>query len=407
MKILFLTENLHCGGLDSFLVSLVNHWPQGGDDIRVVCNEAHPGYVLLKEGITRPATVERHDITTYTVLVAKSQRHALTRVLRRALSPVLRYLFMLYYLLKLRTLLRLWGADRLVVVNGGHPGGDTCRAAVIAWRLFQRGKPAAIYNFHNLAVKPRWFEWVPEKLLDAWLVHSAGAIVGVSKICAESLRERLGNAGMAKVSHIYNGIAPPVTQPMLAPSLRQELNLEAGAPLCLMLGTYEPRKGHDFLFQAFRKVVAEVPSAHLLVCGFGYPEEIERVTGLVSRYGMSDHVTLQGFRRDVDAMLAQADLLLVASQAFESFGLTSVEAMANHVPVIATRVGGIPEVVEDGEGGYCVAPDDVDGYAARIIAFLKDSELRKVQAEKGYARYRRMFSAERMAADYATLIRKS
>lgn len=407
MKIVFLTENLHCGGLDSFLISLVNHWPQKDDDIRVVCNEAHPGYTLLNEGITRPATVERHDITTYTVLVVKSQRHVLLRTVRRVLSPVLRYLFMLYYVLKLRGLLRQWDADRLVVVNGGHPGGDTCRAAVIAWRMFEKDKPPAIYNFHNLAVRPRWFERIPEKLLDAWLVRSAGAIVGVSKICAESLRERLGGEGMQKVLHIYNGIAPPALSKPAGRTLLEELKLPPDTPLCLMLGTYEPRKGHDFLFRAFRQVVDEVPNARLLVCGFGYPEEVERVRGLVGQYGLSTHVSLQGFRRDVDTMLSQSDLLLVASQAFESFGLTSVEAMAHHVPVVATRVGGIPEVVEDGDGGYCVAPDDVNGYAARIIAFLKDPELRKAQGEKGYARYRRMFSVERMAADYAALIRKS
>jgi len=70
-------------------------------------------------------------------------------------------------------------------------------------------------------------------------------------------------------------------------------------------------------------------------------------------------------------------------------------------------VGGIPEVVADGEGGYCVEPGDIQGYAGRIIAFLKDPELRKVQAERGYARYRRLFSVERMAGEYAALIRRN
>lgn len=211
---------------------------------------------------------------------------------------------------------------------------------------------------------------------------------------------------MRKVTYIYNGIAAPKTSTAQNLTLHEELGIAPDAHLCLMLGTYEPRKGHDFLFRAFRQVVDAVPDAHLLVCGFGYPEEVERVKGLVEQQGLSGHVTLQGFRRDVDTMLAQADLLLVASQAFESFGLTSVEAMANRVPVVATRVGGIPEVVEDGDGGYCVDPDDVAGYAARVISLLQDRELHKAQAEKGYARYRRLFSAERMADAYAALIRQ-
>lgn len=297
-----------------------------------------------------------------------------------------------------------WETDRLMVVNGGHPGGDTCRAAVISWRLFKRDKPSAIYNFHNLANTPSRIDRWPEKLMDRWLVSSAQVLVGVSRICAESLRRRIGDAAMSKVSYIYNGIAAPSLTKHPAPSLREELGIPAGAPLCLMLATYEPRKGHDFLFKAFQKVIAVIPNAHLVVCGYGYPEEVERVRRLIELYDLSRHVNLQGFRSDVDAMLKQADVLLVASQVFESFGLTSVEAMANRVPVVATRVGGVPEVVADGDGGFCVEPDDVQGYADRIVAFLKDADFRQEQAEKGYQRYQRLFSAERMAKEYETLI---
>ncbi|WP_435627908.1 glycosyltransferase family 4 protein [Candidatus Ferrigenium straubiae] len=406
MKITFLTENIHCGGLDSFLISLVNHWPYPEDELRIICNPAHPGYQVLKDRIIRPCEVVRHDISTYPVLVSKSNRNRFLRTARRVLSPLLRYGYFVYYLIRLRSIFAKWQTDRLMVVNGGHPGGDTCRAAVIAWRLFHEDKPRAIYNFHNLANMPNRIDRLPEKLMDSWLVSNARALVGVSKICAESLRKRIGDTAMNKVSYIYNGIAEPVESANLGTSLREELGIPAGVPLCLMLATYEPRKGHDFLFRAFQKVIAAIPNAHLVVCGYGYPEEVERVRHLIELYDLSRHVNLQGFRSDVDAMLKQADVLLVASQIFESFGLTSVEAMANRVPVVATRVGGVPEVVADGEGGFCVGPDDVQGYANHIIAFLKESDFRKEQAKKGYQRYRRLFSAERMAKEYAMLVHR-
>lgn len=404
MKITFLTENLHCGGLDSFLISLVNHWPNPEDELRIICNPAHPGYQVLKDRIFRPCETVRHNISTYPALVCRANRNIFLRTARRIFSPLLRYGYFIYYLFRMRSLFREWKADRLMVVNGGHPGGDTCRAAVIAWRLFVSDKPRSIYNFHNLATTPNWIERLPEKLIDSWLVNSAHALIGVSKICAESLRKRIGDTAMSKVSSIYNGIAAPTLPAISEPSLRTELGIPSDAPLCLMLATYEPRKGHNFLFQAFQKVIAEIPNAHLVVCGYGYPEEVERVRRLVELYGISQHVSLQGFRRDVDAMLRQADVLLVASQIYESFGLTSVEAMANRVPVVATRVGGIPEVVVDGEGGFCVDPDDVEGYAERIIVFLKNPDFRREQAGKGYLRYQRLFSAERMAKEYALLI---
>jgi L-malate glycosyltransferase len=404
MKITFLTENIHCGGLDSYLISLVNHWPDPEDELRIICNPSHPGYQVLKEGVLRPCEVVRHDISTYPVLVSKTSRNMFLRTARRILSPLLRMGYFIYYLFRLRSLFRQRQTDRLMVVNGGHPGGDTCRAAVIAWRLFASAKPRAIYNFHNLATTPRWTEAWSEKLIDYWLVDSARALVGVSRICAESLRKRIGDAAMSKVSCIYNGIAAPTPPAHSEPSLRAELGIPSDAPLCLMLATYEPRKGHDFLFRAFQKVIAEIPKAQLVVCGYGYPEEIERVKRLVDLYSLTGHVNLQGFRRDVDVMLRQTDVLLIASQIYESFGLTSVEAMANRVPVVATRVGGIPEVVADGEGGFCVDSDDVQGYADRIIAFLKSPDFRKEQAEKGYQRYQHLFSARRMANEYALLI---
>lgn len=405
MKVVIFTENIHCGGLDSFLISLVNHWPHVEDELRLVCNPSHPGYPILKERITQPCIVECHDISTYPALVISTNRSRWLRTMRRAVSPFLRYGYFAYYLLKVGLLIRQWGADRLMVVNGGHPGGDTCRAATIAWKLFARNKPPAIYNVHNLASPPNRIDKFPEKLLDLWLVHSAASIIAVSKVCAESLRKRIGDRGMQKVVSIYNGIPAPENGPS-GSSLRADLRISDAARLCLMLATYEPRKGHDFLFRAFRQVIQHVPDAYLVVCGYGYPEEVERVRELVKTYGLTERVRLEGFRRDVDAMLKQADVLLVASQSYESFGLTSVEAMANRIPVVATRVGGIPEVVVDGEGGFCVEPDNADGYAACIVRLLEDPAFRQSQGERGYQRYKQLFMADRMAEQYALAIRR-
>lgn len=212
---------------------------------------------------------------------------------------------------------------------------------------------------------------------------------------------------MSRVTWIYNGVSAPTTAPEFQPAFREELKIPPNSPLCLMLATYEKRKGHNFLFQAFRDVVREMPEARLVVCGFGYPHEIESARRLVEFHDLSSHVTLEGFRLDGRAILAQVDLLLVPSQAYESFGLTSVEAMASRVPVIATRVGGIPEVVVEGEGGFLVDPKDVRSFADCILRLLRQPELRREQGQRGYERYRRLFSAERMATEYARIVHES
>jgi glycosyltransferase involved in cell wall biosynthesis len=173
-----------------------------------------------------------------------------------------------------------------------------------------------------------------------------------------------------------------------------------------MLGTYGPSKGHYFLFQAFKKVLEEVPNAHLLICGYGFPHEIKQVSRYVKDLELHDHVHLMDFRTDISHLLANTDVLVVASQAYESFGFTSVEAMAHKVPVVATNVGGIPEVVVNDEGGYCVDSHDVDSYARCIIKLLKDESLRKEQGKRGYERYRKHFTAERMSRQYAEIIHR-
>lgn len=183
------------------------------------------------------------------------------------------------------------------------------------------------------------------------------------------------------------------------------LGIGPEVPLALMLGTYEPHKGHEFLLRAWRRVVAQRPEGRLVVAGFGYPAQLDHVDGLVSRLGLEASVTLLGFRSDVAAMIADTDVLLLSSQAFESFGLTLVEAMAQGKPVVATTMGGIPEVVGDDEAGFLVPASDDDGFAQRILALFADPALRARKGGQGQQRYRRLFTAERMAADYAALVK--
>ena len=85
------------------------------------------------------------------------------------------------------------------------------------------------------------------------------------------------------------------------------------------------------MFQALQYVITECPKVYLIVAGFGYSHEREIVNNLVSQYSLTAYVRLLGFRNDISNLLKQAQLLVVPSQAFESFGLVCVEAMAHRV----------------------------------------------------------------------------
>ncbi len=402
MNILIVTENAYCGGLDSFILALINHWPEQEDEITLACNASHPGVAVISRQLKRPCKVIAHDYPLPWSMQEMRQIRWL-RILRYPFRLLGRQLLFAKYLRLFRELFDQTKAQRLLVVNGGYPAGLTCRAATVAWGM-AGNRPLSVHNFHNFSQPARWFERPFENAIDRLVHRYSKALVSVSAICARSLANRPAFRDSPRVKHIYNGIEfRPARSP--AGQVKAGLGMAASALLCLMMGTYEARKGHEFLLDAFVTVAAQLPSARLLICGFGYPDEVECVRQAVQARGLEQQVVLEGFREDVPNLLAASAVMLVPSQSSESFGLTIIEAMSHAVPVIATRVGGMPEVLQDGCGGYLVEPDDVDGLADRLLRLLGDEALRQNQGRLGQARFNENFRAERMAASYANLLR--
>ena len=408
MRVLLFMENTYCGGMDTFVVTLVDNWPYRDDELVLVCNRNHPGLNVIETRVKRRLVMIGHRLPVHSEVMRKIGLRRSGSIVGRAVSFLLRYTLFVYYMIALPSLLLRQKADRLLVVAGGYPGGDTCRAAIIVWALFRR-RPRGVFSFHNLVMAAGWHVKCLESIIDLMVGCLSGHIVTVSDAAAESVRRRPILARMKKVQRIYYGINPPPHNSNGAKdgNLKDELGLAPSSKVCLKLATYEPRKGHEFLLRAFRKVVQRVPLAHMVLCGHGLPEQLEAVRLQARRLRLENNVHIFTFREDTSYLLRNADILVMASQQFESFGLSCVEAMAHRVPVVATRVGGLPEVVRDGEGGFCVRPDDVDGYAARIVALLEDEALNREQGHNGYQRFKRLFTSGRMAAQYARLIRKS
>ena len=403
MKILLFTEIFDCGGVDTFIINLINDWPVAEDTFVIIANENYPGLTIIEEQVRKPLLVQRHTTLIYANI---GLRWPWLRRMKRLFSPLLRYLLLFWNVLAFRQLFSRVGADRCMVINGGYPGGDSCRAAAIAWGLL-KGPLSGIHNFHNLAQASAWHSKLQDALVDRLVAHYSEAFVTVSAASAQSMKRRPQVEQTARVTFIHNGYAGPTIDESKPLTFRDELALRADAPLCLMLGTYEPRKGHAFLLEAWQLVLQSVPSAHLAICGFGFPDEISEVQRLVQERSLESSVHLKEFRRDLGNMLRSVDVLLVSAQAFESFGYTSVEAMAYQVPVVATDVGGVPEVVVSGEGGFCLPKADVAGYAAAIVRLLEDPALRRVQGERGFARYQALFSSKVMAQRYANLLHRT
>lgn len=137
------------------------------------------------------------------------------------------------------------------------------------------------------------------------------------------------------------------------------------------VSNFRPVKRTDAVIRIFKKIREQV-NAHLLLVGEG--PELDKTLRIAREIGVSDHVEALGEQDQVQALLSISDVMLLPSEQ-ESFGLSALEAMACDVPVVASRVGGLPEVIDDGVTGFLHPPDDIDGMAASAVRILQDDAL--------------------------------
>ena len=204
----------------------------------------------------------------------------------------------------------------------------------------------------------------------------------------------------AKVTAIHNGVDLSRFGRAGKLESRMRLSLPADASIVGTVGRLDPVKDQAGLIQAFAQVRAQHPAALLVVAGDGpCRAELERVA---AGLGQSDQVRLLGNRDDIPTVMSALDVFVLPSIA-EGISNTILEAMATGLPVVATRVGGNPELVEEGVGGALVPRSDPDALAAAIAAYTGDAELRRRHGQASRQRAIGHFSLERMAQAYANL----
>ena len=162
------------------------------------------------------------------------------------------------------------------------------------------------------------------------------------------------------------------------------------------VSNFRPVKRISALIEIFRRVRQQV-SATLVLVGDG--PELPAAKAQLAAAGLEGDVEYSGEVLDVVGLFATADLFLLPS-ATESFGLAALEAMACEVPVVASRVGGLPEVIDDGINGFLHEPDDLDAMVASAVRLLTDDELHRRVAVAGRAAAVERFSADRVVPQY-------
>ncbi len=167
-----------------------------------------------------------------------------------------------------------------------------------------------------------------------------------------------------------------------------------------MVGRITPLKGHEYFLRAMAKVIRYMPYAKIWIIG-DVPEKKEsyrqELEVLVKHLGLSEHVQFLGNRRDIPALLAKTDLLVLSTVTQEAFGRVILEAQAAGVPVVATRVGGVVEIIDDGKTGILVPPKDVEAMAQEVMRVLKDKKLAESLVTEARKKLEANFRLEHMA----------
>jgi sugar transferase (PEP-CTERM/EpsH1 system associated) len=223
--------------------------------------------------------------------------------------------------------------------------------------------------------------------------------VAVSDDLKRWLTDTVGIAGQ-KVERIHNGVDTELFSPAGRQDARGLLGFDEQTVVIGTVGRLDPVKDHSSLLRAFLSVMWSVMPVRLVIVGDGPMRN--SIEMQARQLDIADRILLLGERQDVAQIMKAFDVFALTSIA-EGISNTILEAMATGLPIVATRVGGNPELVEHGLNGQLVSAGDVGGMAAAFQSYLDNSQLRREHGRHARSRAESAFSLHRMASDYAEL----
>jgi glycosyltransferase involved in cell wall biosynthesis len=178
-------------------------------------------------------------------------------------------------------------------------------------------------------------------------------------------------------------------------NLHETFWLPHGAPVVGNVAALVPHKGQRHLIEAAHLVVRDIPDARFVILGEG--ESRDHLERQIRDYHLEKHVLLPGFRADVLGCIKGFDLFVMSSVT-EGLGTSLLDAMACSKAIVATRAGGIPELVDDSVNGLLVEPRDHKAMAAGVVRLLENDSLRGQMGEAGFRRVSAHFTVQKMIA---------
>jgi glycosyltransferase involved in cell wall biosynthesis len=298
-----------------------------------------------------------------------------------------------------------WDVASMVAIARLH---RSLRPDVVHWhaaRAHALGAAAALLSPGPLRLLSRRVDFPVRRSIGSRLLWAL-PIEGIAAI-SEGVREALARSGVdrRRIRVVPSGIdLAPFEAPVDRGALRARLGIEAGEILALQVAALAPHKSQSDLLRAAALARERAPSLRVWIAGEGALRAALEAEHRA--LGLGTEVRLLGYREDVTDLLRAADLFVVSSS-LEGMGTATLDAMAAGLPVAATRTGGIPEIVADGETGLLVPPGDPAALAGAMVRLARDPGLRARLGAEGQVKVR-AFSADRTeeltSALYADLL---
>lgn len=213
-----------------------------------------------------------------------------------------------------------------------------------------------------------------------------------------------GRVAPRKIRRVYYGLDPEKFMNATASGLREELKIGADEFVIVCVARFAAQKAHTVLLDAFAKALHTEPRMRLLLVGddpFGdYRKRAEAHAHLLK---LGDRVMFLGIRRDVPRILAASDLFTMSSL-WEGLGLVFLEAMAARLPVVATNVSAVPEVVPQGTCGFLVPPNDAEAMARAFLEIVKKPDRGRSMGDAGRVWVREKFGIDRMVDETQAIL---
>lgn len=300
-------------------------------------------------------------------------------------------------LLLLRALLKREQPDILHC----HRGNDHGLGVAAARLLPHAYRPAVVRTRHRVMS-------VRNTAPNRWLFRKAThAVIAVSRKSAESFGA-MTTLIKHKLQIIYSAVdTAGFTPERRSAKWRREHGVAEDEPLVGLIARLQRVKGQEPFLRAAALVLQQVPRARFMVAGTGRPHKKQKLEQLAAERGISDRLIILDWLEDVQTATASLDVGVLASLGSEGSSRVTYEYMASGVPVIATAVGCLPEVINEGATGLLVPPGDVDALAAAILKTLNSAELRNEMQAQARLRIQQFHNRERWVKETVEVYEKA